>query len=667
MTTTPTFWSAEFLVNTNTTSSQDSAKVTALADGGFVICWRENDPTQDPSGDSSIKIQRFDASGAKVGAEFSRTTADPQSAPDIIARADGGFAIIYNRQIPGNPNVIFDSFDPNNTYSTGFSGTASAGGQQAVAQLVNGNIVAVWHSNGDNIVAYSRDALGGTSAGNLFTVNAGTADSVNEPAVAALANGGYVIAWDDDTNGLLEFRVFSSTDTPVTGDIVAASVGDTSIQQPALAGLANGNFILTWTATHPGGFDAGNGGVYGQIFTPFGGAASGEILINTTTNSTQSSSEVTALADGGFMVVWQDSSQTGGDTSSLAIRGQRYDESFNRVGSEFLINQATNSAQSLPDVTVLTDGRLVVVWQDLSGGFDPSGSGVIARIIDPRDHIINGDNGNDLIYGRQGDSIINGLDGDDVLIGMNGDDVISGGAGDDTLRGGAGNNQMSGGSGNDLMVSGADADIFNGGSGTDTVSYESAAAGVVVDLFSFTINTGEAANDTFSSVENLTGSQYGDSLRGDAGANRIFGGMGNDTLAGRNGDDTLIGNGGNDLIKGGSGNDIIRGADGADKLYGEAGSDVFVFRSVTESGLFGASDRIQDFVVGVDQIDLVGVAATPLTMAIGGSFSGIAPSAFTFEKNGTTSVYVDVDGNGTADMRIIVIGTLGLLGTDFLL
>ncbi|MCG6902948.1 MAG: hypothetical protein LJE68_09730 [Rhodobacter sp.] len=600
MTTTPTFWSDEFLVNTNTTAYQDQAKVAALPDGGFVIVWRENDVTQDPSGDSSIKIQRFDATGAKVGGEIFRTGASPQSDPDIVAREDGGFVIMYRTEFPGNPNAMFASFGPDNSAQTSFASTGGVLGQQAVARLVNGNIVAVWHSNADNIGVYSRDPQGTSTGGNLFTANAGTADTVNEPAIAALANGGYVIAWDDDTNGQLEFRVFSSTDDPVTGDVIAATAGTASIQQPALAGLANGNFILTWTSSNPAGFDSGTYGVYGQIFTPYGSAASGEFLINTTTPGGQSGSEVTPLDDGGFMVVWQDASQTGGDTSSNAIRGQRYDENFNRVGSEFLINETTSSSQSIPDVAVLGDGRIVVVWQDTSGVFDPSGAGVVARILDPRDSIINGDNGDDFIHGRIGDTTINGFDGNDSLIGMDGDDAISGGAGNDTIFGGGGEDTISGGSGDDVVRTGADADTVDGGSGSDLLDYSQSDEAILVDLQANTAFGGYAEGDVISSFENLIGSIFADTITGTSKANAIDGldggdlidasggndtvdgGDGNDTLRGGNGFDTLLGGVGNDLLQGGDhadrlvgdiGNDTLEGEGGADRLFGDAGFD----------------------------------------------------------------------------------------------
>ena len=54
-----------------------------------------------------------------------------------------------------------------------------------------------------------------------------------------------------------------------------------------------------------------------------------------------------------------------------------------------------------------------------------------------------------------------------------------------------------------------------------------------------TANTGgHAAGDTFSNIENLTGSSHNDTLNGDDGDNILAGGAGADRLDGGDGTDT---------------------------------------------------------------------------------------------------------------------------------
>lgn len=102
-------------------------------------------------------------------------------------------------------------------------------------------------------------------------------------------------------------------------------------------------------------------------------------------------------------------------------------------------------------------------------------------------------------------------------------------------------------------------------------------------------------------------------------------------------------------------------------MFGNAGQDDFVYRSVGESGLGSNSDRIMDLVVGEDQIDLTAFGIDPQDLAIGGTFTGTGASARTVQTATDTLVFVDADGDGVSDMRIVVVGTLGLIGTEFIL
>jgi len=129
-----------------------------------------------------------------------------------------------------------------------------------------------------------------------------------------------------------------------------------------------------------------------------------------------------------------------------------------------------------------------------------------------------------------------------------------------TLIGSAAGETLNGADGDDRFFGGAGNDQLEGGAGVDTADYSGAAAGVTAQL-----NTGQASNDgdggvdTFTAIENLTGSAFNDVLLGDGGSNVLRGGAGYDVL---------IGLAGNDVIHGGAG--------AANELYGGAGDDRYV-------------------------------------------------------------------------------------------
>src|SRR5436190_14289111 len=96
-------------------------------------------------------------------------------------------------------------------------------------------------------------------------------------------------------------------------------------------------------------------------------------------------------------------------------------------------------------------------------------------------------------------------------------------------------------------MAGAGDDTLSGDNGTDTASYADAGSGVTVSLAIATAqNTDGAGTDTLSSIENLVGSAYADTLTGDSGDNVLVGGSGNDALNGGAGNDTLDGGDGTD-------------------------------------------------------------------------------------------------------------------------
>ena len=123
------------------------------------------------------------------------------------------------------------------------------------------------------------------------------------------------------------------------------------------------------------------------------------------------------------------------------------------------------------------------------------------------------------------------------------------------ISGDSGNDTINAGGGDDWLIGGSGADSMDGGADFDTASYYYAASAVIIDRLVPASSTGDAAGDTFTSIERFDLSQFGDRFVGANTQEYIYGNEGNDTLLGSGGDDWLIGGSGADQIDGGSGYD----------------------------------------------------------------------------------------------------------------
>lgn len=115
------------------------------------------------------------------------------------------------------------------------------------------------------------------------------------------------------------------------------------------------------------------------------------------------------------------------------------------------------------------------------------------------------------------------------------------------------------------------------------------------------LNAGAAAGDTYFDIENIAGTDFGDIIGGDNGANYLYGFGGNDNL---------YGGGGDDIFDGGTGADFMDGQDGADVVtYDSASAGVTAFLG---GASFNAGEAAGDTyanienLIGSDFADILG-------------------------------------------------------------
>ena len=346
----------EFIVNSYTGYYENRPDVTVLADGDFFISWTQ----LDESG-WGVFGQRFGGDGGRLtlGGEangspsrINDTTARDQYWPEVTGLADGGWIVTWQSMdqeaAPGQPG--------DETW-----------GIYAKRYAADGSIVQMY------------DAAG--VAANEVRINVTVAGSQQHAAVVQLAGGGFAFSWygPDGSEGGQFVRMYDASGHPVTGvgidgEMRANSTtgGEQGAEGGSLAALVDGGFVVTW---HSNGQDGSNYGIYGQVYNADGTTRGGEFKVSSYAYDSQQEPKIASLPDGGFMVVWTSSGQDG---SSWGVYGQRFDASGDAVGTEFRLNETTAGDQSTPAIAVQPDGSgVIVVWE----GTDAGGAGVDGKRI----------------------------------------------------------------------------------------------------------------------------------------------------------------------------------------------------------------------------------------------------------------------------------------------
>lgn len=326
----------DFLVNTQTTGHQSDASVTPLADGGFVVAWHA--AGQQHGNSFRIFAQRFDADGKEIGGEFQ-----------------------VNSFIDGN------------------QWTPEAAG------LTNGGFVVTWVSTAQDGSGYGvygqRYGLDGTALGGEFQIHTLTEYHQEGPTVAGLTGGGFVVAWQsagqDGTGngyGIIGQR-YDANGGRLGGEFQANEFAANHQYEPSLAALQDGGFVIAWTSE---GQDGSGTGVYGRRYDANGASVGPEFRINSQIDLDQTEPSVVGLSDGGFLVSW---TSMGQDGDGSGIFAKRFGADGAPTGEEFQINTYTQDMQAAAAVAPMADGHYAAFWQSM--GQDAEGDGIYGRLFTP--------------------------------------------------------------------------------------------------------------------------------------------------------------------------------------------------------------------------------------------------------------------------------------------
>jgi hypothetical protein len=330
-----------------------------------VVTWGDNSQgVGGAAGDTSgyaIKAQVYAADGSRIGSELlvNTATANNQNQEQITALSNGGFVVTW-----------IDN-------SAGVGGATGDTSSSAIKAQV-----------------YAAD---GSRIGTELLVNTATAGAQNAEQITALSNGGFVVTWIDASAGVggatgdtsssaVKAQVYAADGSRIGSELLVNTATNSLQITEHITALSNGGFVMTWTDASAGiggaTGDTSSSAIKAQVYAADGSRVGSELLVNTATAGSQGAEQITALSNGGFVVTWTDASMgvggATGDTSITAIKAQVYAADGSRVGTELLVNTATENDQSAAQIKALANGGFVVSWVDAVG--DADGGAIKAQV-----------------------------------------------------------------------------------------------------------------------------------------------------------------------------------------------------------------------------------------------------------------------------------------------
>lgn len=339
----------EYAVIGSLAGDQMFPDVAVTTNGGFVV-WQDNITDGDGWG----------VSAARLDSSFSLTTwnqrvnvqgTNDQQYPRVAMLKNGGAVFAWQGGGKSREHIYARFLSPINTFLTSTDVLVSTFTNNfqthpAVTVLNNSNVVVVWSSFNQVKSNSLQDVYGqilspsGQAIGANFLINQFTNYNQRNPSVAALKNGGFVVAWVSEQERSSAPNWGTNTTAYTSGSLILPSVD-----------------------------------VYARLYASNGVAAASEFLVNTNSN-VASRPSVAAGSDGGFLIAWCEK-----DTTVVTNSWDIFTRSFSSAGvagTVAYVNQTLYGDQYTPRICSLGVDYLVV-WTSL--GQDGSREGVYGRFL----------------------------------------------------------------------------------------------------------------------------------------------------------------------------------------------------------------------------------------------------------------------------------------------
>jgi hypothetical protein len=234
-----------------------------------------------------------------------------------------------------------------------------------------GRQVFVWDSDSAEVTEHAVfmrvfDTDGNSLVGPV-QVNTFDENDQNRPRVAVSGDGSFLVVWEsmeepmpgETAQPLIRSQAYDS-DGQLSGVEQLVSTLPTGlgwVPNVAVAALPEGGYIAVWKSRNTANMEELGTSIQGRLIADNGVPVGDQFQVDSAINDpSEVDPSVTALADGGFFVVW---------SSRPNIWGRQFEADSTPLGSDFQIHTYDSIFQrDQTDVAINDDGRVLVVWRD---------------------------------------------------------------------------------------------------------------------------------------------------------------------------------------------------------------------------------------------------------------------------------------------------------------
>jgi len=359
-------WGEEFIVTSSDYGHVGLADMCSLSDGGFIVCWASSERNGSHSS-WDICAQRYDRNGTPIQGRFrvNSDTLGEQTTPSISALSDGGFVVCWESYYQSSGwSINAQRFDVEGMLVGGefrvSNETHAKLRKPHVSSLSNGGFVVCWLSweqSGIYARLYSSE---NDPIGNEFRVKS-SKEFQESPSVCGLSDGGFVICWmaysQDDYRGRICAQRYSTEGQPIGDEFMVDGAVEEKQEAPSIIGLSDGGFVVCWYShNRSSSLDE----IRAQRYDNGGNSIASAFRVNSTVERSKFYPDISSLFDGGFIVCWMSYRQT---NPGYDIYAQRYNADGTREGVEFRVNSSEKEDQSHPSVAGLSGGGFAICWR----------------------------------------------------------------------------------------------------------------------------------------------------------------------------------------------------------------------------------------------------------------------------------------------------------------